>query len=270
MSPPSPEPELVPRLALDRVSLTYTARNVLGWRRPSVSALSEVSFKVVCGSALGLVGESGSGKSSLARALVRLGPAPQGSIRYDGVELNDMSAREFHPYRRRIQLVFQDPFLSLNPRRTIGEILAEPLRLHGPHARRSERREHAAAALAQVRLSTDLLDRYPRALSGGQRQRVGLARALAVKPELLVLDEPLSALDVCLQARLLDLLAELRSRLSLTLIFISHDLAVVSQLCDSVVVLHQGRVVEAGPLPEIYRAPQAAYTRDLLAAVPRL
>jgi len=259
-----------PLLALDGVSVAYSSRGWAGFRQPPTVVLHGVSLTVPAGGAVGLVGESGSGKSTLARALVRLVPLHAGTVHFAGDPISGLSARAFFPYRKRVQMVFQDPFLSLNPRRTVGEIVGEPLRLHFSGLNASDRRERAAAALAQVRLSSDLLARFPRELSGGQRQRVGLARALAVEPELLILDEPLSALDVCLQARLLDLLAELRSRLRLALLFISHDLAVVEQLCQSVVVLRAGRVVEAGPVAEIYRQPADAYTRELLAAVPQL
>lgn len=259
-----------PLLVLDGVSVAYPGRGWVGFRRPPTTVVHDVNLTVAAGGAVGLVGESGSGKSTLARALVRLLPLAAGTVTFGGEAISGLSARAFFPYRKRLQMVFQDPFLSLNPRRTVAEIVGEPLRLHFSGLNASERRERAAAALAQVRLSSDLLARLPRELSGGQRQRVGLARALAVEPELLILDEPLSALDVCLQARLLDLLAELRSRLRLALLFISHDLAVVEQLCPDVVVLRAGRVVEAGPVAEVYRQPTSTYTRELLAAVPRL
>lgn len=248
----------------------YPTRSFIGWNGPPEIVVEGISFAVPAGGALGLVGERGCGKSTLARALVRLGPRATGSIRVDGIEVNALSEPEFFPYRRRIQIVSQDPAHALNPRRTVAQILAEPIRVHGLRERRSERRERAAAALNLVRLSSDLLNRHPDSLSRPQQQRVGLARALTVEPDILVLDEPVGATDVCLQARLLDLLAELRPRLQLTLIFVSHDLAVVSQLCDRVVVLRRGRIVESGPIQECFRDPRTEYTRSLLAAVPRL
>lgn len=243
--------------------LGYPGRD--GWK----AVVHGVSLEVNRGRTLALVGESGSGKSTIAKALVKLIPVRSGSIQLDGEELAPLSPSRFHPWRRRIQLVFQDPWLALNPRMQVGQLLAEPLQLHFPELSRSGRREQIDALLESVQLPKNILSRYPAEFSGGQRQRLLIARALAVDPELLVCDEPASALDVTVQGQLLDLLAALRESRNLTLVFISHDLAVVQQIADQVVVLQEGRVVESAASAELFRQPRHPYTRTLLEACPQ-
>jgi peptide/nickel transport system ATP-binding protein len=230
--------------------------------------LHGVSFDLAQGETLALVGESGSGKSTLARALAGLLDVSGGSARFAGVELRGLSPREWRPLRRRLQLVFQDPSSSLDPRLRVASIVAEPLAIHRlvPRAARGAK---VAELLAQVGLAPDLAARWPHQLSGGERQRVGLARALALGPELLLLDEPVSSLDVSVQAQILNLLASLRRERGLAYLLIAHHLGVVRQLADRVAVLFAGRLVEEGPNERLFAAPLHPYTRALLAAAPR-
>ena len=232
----------------------------------SVDALAAVSFSVRRGETVGIVGESGSGKSTAARCIARLIDADSGQIMVEGTDIASLSARALRPVRRRLQMVFQDPFGSLNPRRTVGQLIAEGPIVHGV----SEAAAHARALelLDLVGLEKRAAARYPHEFSGGQRQRIGLARALALEPSILVADEPVSALDVSVQDQVLKLLADIRNRLGLTVLFITHDLRVASQVCDSIVVMHKGRVVESGPVADVYANPKHAYTQALLAAVP--
>jgi peptide/nickel transport system ATP-binding protein len=249
-------------LALEGVGKTYGA----GWRRPGVAAVADASLTISRGETLGLVGESGSGKSTLARCVVNLVHADAGSIRFHGTELRTLTRSGWAPYRKRIQMVFQDPFASLNPRRRVGDIIAE-----GPVAQGVPRAEASARAtelLRLVQLDPGASDRLPHEFSGGQRQRIGIARALAMEPELLIADEPVSALDVSVQAEILRLLEELRERLGLTMLFITHDLRVAAQICDRVAVMQRGRIVEQGPTGEVFSAPAHEYTRALLDSVP--
>ncbi|GAA2153323.1 ABC transporter ATP-binding protein [Kitasatospora kazusensis] len=239
-------------------------RGTYGPRRRPVTALDGVDLVLRPGETLGLVGESGSGKSTLARALVRAHPPTAGDIRYRGEDLAVSRAA-----RREIQMVFQDPYSSLNPRMTVGQILAEPLIAHGL-GDRAERSPRVAELLRQVGLDPASADRHPRAFSGGQRQRIGIARALAPRPSVLICDEPVSALDVSVQAQMLDLLAGLQRDLGLAILFIAHDLAVVRQVSHRIAVMHQGRIVETGPADQIVTDPGHPYTAALLAAVPHL
>jgi ABC-type glutathione transport system ATPase component len=236
---------------------------------PPVRALQEVSFTLERGETLGLVGESGSGKSTLARCLVGLEAATTGSIRFDGEELVGRPPARWGLLRRRIQLVFQDPSACLDPRQTALASVAEPLAIHRLGPPRA-RRQRALELFESVGLSASLAGNYPHELSGGQRQRVGIARALALEPELLVCDEPVSALDVSVRAQILNLLQELRERLGLACLFIAHDLAVVRALCARVAVLHRGRLVELAAREELFARPQHAYTQSLLASAPRV
>jgi peptide/nickel transport system ATP-binding protein len=217
---------------------------------------------------LGLVGESGSGKTTLGRLLVRLLRPTSGGIQFDGIEIGGLAEAAMRPLRARIQMIFQDPQSSLNPRLRLGVTLTRPLQVHGRLQQRRDRRDRAASLLDLVGLPAGLIDRYPHELSGGQRQRAGIARALALEPDFIVADEIVSGLDVSTQAHILLLLRELRARLGLTMVFISHDLSVVRVLCDDVAILQHGEVVEYGPVARIFSAPQHAYTRQLLAAIP--
>ncbi|MDR6289169.1 peptide/nickel transport system ATP-binding protein [Inquilinus ginsengisoli] len=227
-----------------------------------------VDLAVPRGGAVGLVGESGSGKTTLGRALVGLAPAAAGRVLFDGADLAAAKGPALRALRARMQMIFQDPQSALNPRLTIGTTLVRPLEAFGRLEGRRARRARAAELLDLVGLPGDALDRYPHELSGGQRQRIGIARAVALEPDFIVADEIVSGLDVSTQAQILLLLEDLRRRLGLTLVFISHDLSVVRVLCDEVVVLLRGEVVEAGPCAAVFDAPRHAYTAALLQAVP--
>jgi peptide/nickel transport system ATP-binding protein len=234
-------------------------------RGGGVRAVDDVSFSLAAGETLGLVGESGSGKSTIARLVVRLLEPSKGSIRIDGDDISHLSRRALRSLRRRVQIVFQDPYSSLDPRMTARAIVAEPLRI----ARRSgEIATRVPEVFALVGLGPEHEGRYPHELSGGQRQRIGIARALVVQPEVLVLDEPVTALDGSIQAQILNLLARLQSELGLTYLFIAHDLAVVRHLADRVAVMHLGRIVETAPTEDLFRAPLHPYTQALLSASP--
>ncbi|MGW8390955.1 ABC transporter ATP-binding protein [Pseudoduganella sp. HUAS MS19] len=232
-------------------------------------AVKGVSFKLARGKTLGVVGESGSGKSTVGLTLLRLHQASGGSALFEGRDLLAMSAKEFQPFKRRIQIIFQNPYASLNPRFTVGQILLEPMRLHTIGANDEQRTQLALALLERVGLPQQAYHRYPHEFSGGQRQRVAIARCLTMKPEILVCDESVSALDVSVQAQVLNLLQDLQDELGLSYIFISHDLSVVKYISDQVMVMRQGEVVEMADSDELYRNPQHSYTRSLLAAIPR-
>jgi len=231
--------------------------------------VSDVTFDVARGRTVGLVGESGSGKTTVALLALRLLEATAGEARLHGTDLTRLKPSELLPLRRRIQIVFQNPYASLNPRRTIGRTLAEPMRIHGLGANDGERYERARRLLERVGLPSDAMQRYPHEFSGGQRQRIAIARALAVEPEVLVCDEPVSALDVSVQATVLNLLLDLQESLGLAYLFISHDLAVVKYMSDEVLVMRAGEVVERGTPEAIFARPQHEYTRKLIAAIPR-
>ena len=236
-----------------------------------VPAVEDVSFDVRRSETLGIVGESGSGKTTLVRCILRAIDHEEGIVEYnsrDGwVELQDMRPKELIPLRREMQMIFQDPFASLNPRMTVREILEEPLIIHQV-GDRTERLDAVVDMLNHVQLDRDALTRYPHAFSGGQRQRIGIARALILHPDLVVCDESVSALDVSVQAQIINLLEDLQQELGLTYLFVAHDLSVVQHICDRVLVMHQGKVVESGEVDEIFANPRENYTKLLLSAIP--
>jgi peptide/nickel transport system ATP-binding protein len=243
-------------------------RKYFGHGERPVRAVDDVSFEIAKGEVLGLVGESGSGKSTIGGSVLKLIEASTGEIRYAGIDLVPLSARAMRPYRRRLQIIFQDPYASLNPRRRVADTIGEALATHGLHPG-AARAPRIAELLSVVGLAPEHAQRFPHEFSGGQRQRIGIARALAVEPEFIVADEPVSALDVSIQAQVINLLSDLRERLDLTMLFISHDLDVVEYLCDRIVVLYLGKVMEVASAKALYKSPQHPYTQALLAASPR-
>lgn len=253
-------------LKVEGLNKTYRATSGLFGSKRVVPAVQDVSFELRRGRTLGVVGESGSGKSSMGRVLMKLTDADGGRILLEGKEILSLTEAEFRPLRPRIQMVFQDPYASLNPRQTVGSSLTVGPVAHGMAP--AEARAKAAAILAQVGLDPAAYDRFPHEFSGGQRQRIGIARALMFDPEIIVADEAVSALDVSIQAQILELLARVQAERHLAMIFITHDLRVASQICDEVLVMHKGRVVESGPPARIFRAPEQEYTKRLVAAIP--
>ncbi|MFP4903055.1 ATP-binding cassette domain-containing protein, partial [Paraburkholderia sp. BR14261] len=252
-----------PLLAVRDLRVAYPQRH----GAPALHAVDGVSFEIGRGESVGLVGESGCGKSTLSRAIMRLVPVAGGSIALDGTELVPLRERALRPLRRKVQMVFQDPYASLNPRRTVGDILETVLAVNGV-GEAAARRVRVRSVLERVGLPAAALARFPHEFSGGQRQRIGIARALVLEPALLICDEPVSALDVSIQAQILNLLVELKRELGLSMLFISHDLSVVRYIADRVHVMEQGKIVESGDHQDIWRAPCHPYTRALLAAIP--
>jgi ABC-type oligopeptide transport system ATPase subunit len=233
----------------------------------TVKAVDGISFSIPEGHTLGLVGESGSGKSTTGYCVLQLLKPTAGSVRFKGQELTTLGGGELRRLRRDMQIVFQDPYSSLDPRMTVGDIVSEPLEIHGIGSRR-DRRGRVRELLDVVGFNPDFENRYPHEFSGGQRQRIGVARALALNPDLIVCDEPVSALDVSIQAQILNLLKDLQRDFGLTYLFISHDLAVVRSMSDEIAVMKDGKIVESGSADEVYERPREAYTKALLAAVP--
>jgi peptide/nickel transport system ATP-binding protein/oligopeptide transport system ATP-binding protein len=266
-----PESNNEPLLSVENLKVYFP---ILGgvFRRKvgEVKAVDDVSFTVNKGQTVGLVGESGSGKTTIGRAIIRLNEPTSGRIIYEGTDISKLNSSSFRPYRKKIQIIFQDPYNSLNPRLSIFEIIGEALEIHFPQMSRDDRRARVAELLDKVGLKRDYLDRYPHEFSGGQRQRIGIARALAVDPKFIVCDEPVSALDVSVQAQIVNLLQDLQEELGLTYLFIAHDLAVVEHISDFVLVMNNGKIVEAATAEAIYENPQHDYTRKLLSAVPKL
>jgi oligopeptide transport system ATP-binding protein len=259
----------VPILDVADLRVHYSVRGA-GWlvrRHDVLRAVDGISFQIFAGETLGLVGESGCGKSTTGRTVLYLEEPTAGAVRFDGRDLAQLSADELRGLRRKMQVVFQDPYASLNPRMTIGQIIAEPLAVHNVVAR-GARQERVGELLSMVELSADVQHRYPHEFSGGQRQRIGIARAIAAEPAFVVLDEPVSALDVSIQAQILSLLVDLQARLGLSYLFIAHDLAVVSQMCDRVAVMYLGKIVELAERDALYQQPHHPYTQALLMAVP--
>ena len=260
----------VPLLEVHQLSKSYRlARQSLFQKPGTIEALSQVSFTLRAGKSLGIVGESGSGKSTLARLVMALESPTQGQVRLRGQNLHQLSSPELRHARQAFQMVFQDPFGSLDPRQTIQKIVAEPLEAMATIPAQ-ERFERAGVALEEVGLRRVDLEKYPHEFSGGQRQRIAIARALISRPALIVADEPVSALDVSVQAQVLNLMQDLQERFGLSYLFISHDLAVVDLVCDDVIVLKEGQVVEQGPTDQLFREAQHPYTKALLAAIPGL
>ncbi|WP_432343839.1 ABC transporter ATP-binding protein [Shinella yambaruensis] len=236
-------------------------------RGATLKILQDISFDIAKGEVVGLVGESGSGKTTIGRSVLRLIEPSAGAVVFDGDDLTTLSGGEMRRRRPRMQYIFQDPYASLSPRMTIGEILTEGLKIQGIGSR-AERLERARKALEQVELPPDAINRYAHEFSGGQRQRIGIARALTLAPDFIVADEPVSALDVSIQAQVVNLMRDLQQRLGLTMLFISHDLAVVEYICDRVIVLYLGRIMEIATSEDLYARPQHPYTQALMSAIP--
>jgi oligopeptide/dipeptide ABC transporter ATP-binding protein len=253
----------------ENVSTTFVSQKSFG-KKAVVRAVTEVDLEIAEGETLGLVGESGCGKSTLGRTLLRLLEPSGGKIIFDGVDVTDASQHALRPLRKKMQMIFQDPYASLNPRMTIGNAIAEPLVIHDLAKTREERDARVQELLAKVGLRPEAARRYPHEFSGGQRQRVGIARALAVRPRFIVCDEPISALDVSIQAQIVNLLQDLQEAEQLTYLFISHDLKIVQHVCDRVAVMYLGRIVELAEAKTLYREPKHPYTQALLSAVPRI
>jgi peptide/nickel transport system ATP-binding protein len=268
MTPPPRTPLIDRNKAVDVIGIDKTYITSGGWFRPdrTAQAASEVSFSILQGETFGLVGESGSGKSSVARLVMRLIEADRGTIRIGDVDLTQLEGKALRDQRRRIQMIFQDPFASLNPRRKVGQIISDGPIAHGTDPELA--RQRARDILGMVGLDAGAMERYPHEFSGGQRQRIGIARALALDPEILVADEAVSALDVSVQAQVLDLLEDLKTRLGLSMLFITHDLRVAAQICDRIAVMQRGVIVELKATAALFAAPEHVYTRELLAAVP--
>ena len=260
-------------LEVNHLGVSFKIKNdkSLFFAKPqTLKAVKDVSFKLYEGETLGVVGESGCGKSTLARAIIGLVEASEGEILWLGKNLRKQSAKQWKDTRKDIQMIFQDPLASLNPRMNIGEIIAEPLKIYQPHLSAAEVKEKVQAMMLKVGLLPNLINRYPHEFSGGQCQRIGIARALIIEPKMIICDEPVSALDVSVRAQVLNLMMDLQAELGLSYVFISHDLSVVEHIADEVMVMYLGRCVEMGTKEQIFKNPQHPYTQALLSATPRL
>ena len=258
-----------PLLEVSNVSKTYYQQIGL-FRKPSeVKAVDDVSFSIYEGETVGLVGESGCGKSTLGKTILQLEKATSGKVLYRGKDLTQLNSKEIRTLRKEIQLIFQDPYSSLNPRKTIGNAIEEPMKVHGLAGSKTIREQRGKVLLERVGLDASFYNRYPHELSGGQRQRVGIARTIAMEPKLIICDESVSALDISVQAQVLNLLNELKEDFGFTYVFISHDLAVVKYMADQLLVMNQGKIVEMGDADEIYAQPHEAYTKKLIEAIPK-
>lgn len=245
----------------------YTSKGLLGKNKQTVKAVDDVSFQIRRGETFGLVGESGCGKSTTGRSIVRLYDVTAGEIRFDGTDLAHLSERELKPFRKRMQTIFQDPYSSLNPGMNVTQLISEPMEIHG-FGTKAEHRETVLELLNKVGLKPEHAERYPHEFSGGQRQRISIARALSVKPEFILCDEPISALDVSVQAQVVNMLEDLQAEFGLTYLFIAHDLSMVRHISDRIGVMYLGKLVELAPSDELYNHPAHPYTQALLAAIP--
>ena len=263
----------------DNKQILVEAKNIRKWfpikkwffeKQAYVKAVDDVTLNLYRGETLGIVGESGCGKSTMARTLLRLIEPTDGEIIYDGMDLRALKGKELRKLRSRMQIVFQDPYSSLNPRMKIDEIISEPMIISGMKKNKAECMDRVYELLEMVGLDPSYTDRFPHEFSGGQRQRIVIARAMATNPELLICDEPVSALDVSVRAQVLNLLKELQEKLNLTYLFISHDLSVVEHLCDRVVIMYLGQLMEAGTVDQIFDTPRHPYTQALLSAIPKV
>ena len=264
------EPTAAPLVEVDRLSIHFPVGRTGFWggQKQFVHAVDDVSFTIRPGETLGLVGESGSGKTTTGRAILRRVDATEGRISFRGQDITNVKGEPLRKLRRHMQLVFQDPYASLNPRLTVAEIVGEPLLVHGLIRKMSEARDKVVEFLELSGLPADAIDRYPHAFSGGQRQRIGIARALALEPDFIVADEPVSALDVSIQAQIVNLLQDLQERLGLTYLFIAHNLSVVRHISDRIAIMYAGKLVELSDRDSIYDRPRHPYTKALLSAVP--
>ena len=266
---PQSAPDESVLLRVDHLKKYFPIKRGIFFKREigRVHAVDDVSIEIKAGETLGLVGESGCGKSTLGRCIIRLLDLTSGSVTFDGRDISRLSRRALRPIRGELQMVFQDPYASLNPRKRVGTIIGDPLRIHGRTSRK-QIRDRVRELLDLVGLSPEHINRYPHEFSGGQRQRIGVARALALHPKLIIADEPVSALDVSIRAQVINLLDDLQDELGLTYIFIAHDLGVVRHVSDRIAVMYLGKIVEISPAEELYKKPVHPYTEALLSAVP--